>query len=151
MDSSLFIFPTHTLYFIDRKELLEMYFTSTGQHVVSAREQRFLVIRVGSTLIKKQTGSFLCLNTATVPSALRCAGTVVGCWQRAVGAPALEGGTEGRPAGLIRRSMAHKTRFHFYSLLGWWVTAIRDFGFICSSVLGFFWRAVVTVFRGRRW
>lgn len=59
-------------------------------------------------------------------------------WVLAVGAPALEGGSEGRPAGLMRRSMVHKTRFHFYFLLGWWVTAIRDFGFICSSVFGFF-------------
>lgn len=51
--------PPPPLYFIDRGELLEMYFTSTRQHVVSARERRFRVIRVGSTLIKEQTGSFL--------------------------------------------------------------------------------------------
>lgn len=139
MDSSLFIFPTHTLYFIDRKELLEMYFTSTGQHVVSAQEQRFLVIRVGSTLIKKQTGSFLCLNPATVPSALLRAGVAVGWWQRAVGAPALGRGWRGATGsspGPIRRSRAHKTPFFFFFnfFLGRWVTARRDFGFICSRV-----------------
>lgn len=99
--TAVYLYSPHTLYFIDRKELLEMYFTSTGQHVVSAREQRFLVIRVGSTLIKKQTGSFLCLNPATVPCTLLRGGIAVGCWERAVGAPALGGDNEGRPAPLL--------------------------------------------------
>lgn len=72
MDSGLFIFRPP--YFIDREELFEMYFTSTRQHVVSDREQRFLVIRVDSTLIKQQTGFSLGLNPATVGSAFLRAG-----------------------------------------------------------------------------
>lgn len=145
------------LYFIDRGELLEMYFTSTRQHVVSARERRFRVIRVGSTLIKEQTGSFLCLNPATVPGAFLRAGIVVpwrGRGRRAhLKAPARGKGAERGGSGatgsfphLARTSRAHETQL-FYSPHPppppcWWVTARPDFGFIC---LRFFLGGGVTI------